>query len=240
MSIRRLLVIPALAVAAAAFTATPAFALNTHVFSSAFAGSGTNTLASPTDVAVDNSAGPSTGDVYVTDPGHFRIEKFDSTGKFILMFGKGVNETKDNTPSSTEAEKNVCTAASSDTCKAGVSGSTPGAFTTPQWVDVDGSSGPSAGDVYVGDTGDGIISKFDESGNLLVTWGTKGQLSGFGGLNGIAVDPTGNLFIETGGISWYEQSGTLHSTFCYPRGVSPVDWRLTPKTIFTRLTAAQM
>ncbi len=201
--------------------AAPALALHTHVFTTTFAGSGTDALLNPTDVAVDNSTGPSAGDVYVTDPGHFRVVKFDSAGNFILMFGKGVNETEDNNPSSTEAQKNVCTAASFDTCKSGAEGSTPGAFTTAQFIAVDSSAGLSAGDIYVGDTGDGIISKFEETGNLKGTWKEKGQLTGFGGLNGIAVDPEGNLFIETGNISWYEQSGTLHSTFGYPRGVSP-------------------
>ncbi len=209
----------------------PALALAPdHGFKTTFAGSGTNALSNPTDVAVDNSTGLSAHDVYVTDPANHRIEKFSPSGEFILMFGKEVNETTGG---------NVCTAISANTCKAGTSGNSPGEFETPTFVAVDNSCGehvppltelttpkctefdPSSGDVYIGDTGDGIISKFDESGNLIGTWGTKGQLTGFGGLSGIAADPTGNLFIETGDISWYEQSGTLHSTFGYPRGTSP-------------------
>jgi len=199
-------------------TAAPALALHTHLFATTFAGSGTDALANPSWAAVDNSTGPSAGDVYVTDTGHNRIEKFDSTGKFILMFGKGVDETKVNTSGSTEAEQNVCTVASGDTCKAGTPGSTPGAFTTAQFIAVDSSSG----EVYVGYTGDGTVSKFDESGNLSA-WGKKGQITGFGGLSGIAVDPKGYLFVETGNISWYEPNGTPHNppAFNYPRGTSP-------------------
>ena len=69
---------------------------------------------------------------------------------------------------------------------------------TPSFVAVDSSSGPSAGDVYVGDTGSSLIQKFDPSGNLLVGWGGTpggGQLNSFGGeLGGIAVDTGGFLY----------------------------------------------
>ncbi len=174
----------------------PASAATSHEFTAAFAGSGTNALSGPADVAVDNSAGPSRRYVYVTDPGHHRIEKFNEKGEFILMFGKEVNETAVENSGSTEAEKNICTAASLDTCKAGTSSSTPGAFEAPTFIAVDNSSG----NVYVGDTGDNLVSKFDEEGNLIATWGVAGQLEGsptepFGPLAGIAVDHLGNLFV---------------------------------------------
>ena len=55
-------------------------------------------LSEPTAVAVDNSNGPSAGDFYVTDTGHWRVEKFTAGGALILMFGKEVNETADNSP----------------------------------------------------------------------------------------------------------------------------------------------
>lgn len=101
---------------AAALTASPALALTEHVFKLNFGGSGTDALSDPTDVAVDNSSGPSADDIYVTDPAKHRIEKFDPSGKFILMFGKDVNETTGG---------NVCTAASGNTCKVGTEGFSP-------------------------------------------------------------------------------------------------------------------
>ena len=52
---------------------------------SQFDGSGapTGVFSSPQWVAVDNSAGLSAGDVYVTDPGHEVIDKFTGTGAYI-------------------------------------------------------------------------------------------------------------------------------------------------------------
>ena len=84
--------------------AAPAFAATSHEFSSAFGGSGTNALNDPTGVAVDNSGGPSAHDIYVTDTANHRVEKFSPSGKFILMFGKEVNETKVKAAAS-EAER---------------------------------------------------------------------------------------------------------------------------------------
>jgi len=190
--------------------AVPALATS-HGFKTTFAGSGTNALSNPTDVAVDNSTGPSAHDVYVTDPANHRVEKFTPSGEFLLMFGKDVNET---------TAGNVCPEHPGDTCKVGNEGSSPGAFTSPTFVVAD-SSPTGGGDIYVGDTGDGSVSKFDSSGNLVTSWGGSGQLTGFGSMNGIAVDPAGNLFVETGSVSWYEQSGAHHSEFGDPRGTSP-------------------
>ncbi|MGA8362985.1 MAG: hypothetical protein WB709_00520, partial [Solirubrobacteraceae bacterium] len=48
----------------------------------------------PQGLAVENElASLSYGDVYVVDWENFRVEKFTSSGKFLLMFGDDVNET---------------------------------------------------------------------------------------------------------------------------------------------------
>jgi hypothetical protein len=163
-------------------------------------------------VAVDTTLGrPSSGDVYVSDPANHRVEKFSPSGSFILMFGKDVNKTKAEEASSTEAERNVCTAASGDTCQQGREGTGPGAFVENRLaVAVDGSSGSSAGDVYVanttkdpgrkeGESGEGVVTKFDENGAVISSWGVGGQMNRagqpFGAFNGITVDPAGNLWI---------------------------------------------
>ena len=206
------------ALAALALTTTPALGATSHVFTSTF-GAANSTPANPyplvipTGVAVDNSTGSSAHDIYVTDPADHRVEKFDSSGNFILMFGKDVDQTTGG---------NVCTAASGDTCQDGAAGSSAGEFTTPTFLAVDGSSGPSSGDVYVGDTGDNFVSKFESSGNLITSWGAGGQQSGFNPLYGVAVDPSGNLFVLSESAFWYEQSGIFHSDFGYPRGTSPI------------------
>ena len=65
-----------------------------HAFTGTFGSAGSTTvdpypISEPTDVAVDQA----TGDVYVTDPGNHRVEKFDSSGHFLFMFGRNVNKT---------------------------------------------------------------------------------------------------------------------------------------------------
>ena len=177
------------------------------------AGAGSEQFANPQGVAVDQTS----GDEYVVDAGNFRVEKFDTSGHFILAFGQDVDKT---------SGANVCTAASGDTCQAGTQGSAAGEFQTPAFVAVDNSGGPSAGDVYVGDSGDDTVSKFDSSGNLITSWGSSGQLSGsstFGSIYGIAVDSTGNLLVINSGNQVYEfnQAGAAVTNFATVRGTNP-------------------
>ncbi len=146
----------------------------------------------------------------MTAPAAHRVEKFTPAGSFVLMIGKDVNETTGG---------NVCTAISGNTCKAGSSGTSPGEFETPTFLAVD----PQNGDLYVGDTGDNTVSKFTETGTLVAGWGVGGQLTGFAPLYGIAVDSSGNFFVLSEEVFWYESGGTPHSHFGYPRGTSPAD-----------------
>lgn len=212
------------AIAALALTAPPALALSKHVFSASFSGSGTNALSNPSDVEVDQAS----GDIYVTDPANFRVEKFDSGGNFILMFGKEVDATTGG---------DVCTAASGDTCQAGQEGNTPGAFVEPRYLAVDNSGGPSSGDVYVADAiaaNKADVQKFDSSGNLVTSWGKGGLLdgsenpdritfTGFPGrghaLSGVAVDPSGKLWVAAGVRDFeYTESGGFIADPGQPEG----------------------
>ena len=165
-----------------------------HLFSTSFAGSGASALLTPDSVAIDQS----TNDVFVSDPAAHRVEEFTSTGEFILMFGKDVDQSTGS---------NVCTAESHDTCQVGTAASTPGAFssTSQLWLTVDNSDSSSSGDVYVGDPGDNFVSKFDASGQLVESWGKEGQLDGStapdgpfsvnGGLEGVGIGSAGTLYI---------------------------------------------
>src|SRR5262249_52704042 len=143
---------------------------NGHAFSSSFKPSGTAELSeSIYSMDVDNSSGPSAGDVYVLDASKRRGEKFGPNGNFILMFGGGVNQTTGG---------DVCTAASGNTCKNGTSGQNANQFVFPQWIAVDQTAGPSAGDIYVGDPEQRKVHKYDENGALITTWGTGGVIAG--------------------------------------------------------------
>ena len=181
----RVAIVVALLFTVAALTAPPALAhVAGHRFETTIAGSATNALTDPTDVAVDNSSGPSAGDIYVTDPAAHRVEKFSPAGVFLLMFGDEVNAT---------THGDVCTA--SETCQAGTASSAPGGFQTPSFLAADGSTSSSAGDVYVGDSGDHLVSKFKPSGEIVSSWKSAGQDS-FVAIDGLAVDPSGHLFVS--------------------------------------------
>jgi DNA-binding beta-propeller fold protein YncE len=154
------------------------------------------------------------------------VEKFSPSGEFVLIFGRDVNRTE-VAAGAPQAERDVCAAASGDECQPGAPGSAPGAL-DGLWADetasggnlflaVDNSPG-GEGDVYVGDPGDDLVSKFDSSGRLIAGWAHEGQLSGVGvpggrfgsiaPIEGIAVEPDGALVVSGTGLYFYEFSPT--------------------------------
>ncbi|HXS33766.1 MAG TPA: hypothetical protein VN758_08345 [Solirubrobacterales bacterium] len=107
----------------------------------------------PEAIAADSS-----GDIYVIESNNHRVQKFDSDGDFLLMFGDGVNATTGG---------DVCTA-SGDTCQAGTAGNGPGQLGhgifgngTPGYVGLLAVS-PSDGSIFVGENE--RIQKFDPNG----------------------------------------------------------------------------
>jgi hypothetical protein len=145
--------------------------VKTHTFNFSFGGSGTNTLGSAVGIAVDNSAQPSSGSVYVGDAVNNRVEKFDPNGNFLLMFGDEVNETSGG---------DVCPRPGfpADVCKAGTEGSAAGQFSEPKYIVVDWTNGSSAGDVYVLDPINQIVQKFAPTGDLITSWGGPPERAG--------------------------------------------------------------
>jgi DNA-binding beta-propeller fold protein YncE len=104
-------------------------------------GSGPGQFELPAGLAVD-----SVGNVYIADQKAHRIQKFDSEGHFLLMFGGGVDQGP-NHPG------NVCTAqfiAEGDTCGAGAPGPGNGEF-AEEWAIGNNLAIGLAGQVYVGD-----------------------------------------------------------------------------------------
>ena len=182
----------------------PNFVTNGHYrLSSQFGSTGTGDgqLKEPKEVAINNE----NGDVYVADTGNHRVDEFSSSGAFIRSFGADVGG----------AGVNVCTTG----CQAGTAGTGAGQFTAPRFVEVDNSKGPSAGDVYVADTADSTVQKFDPSGNLISGW-NGGKLEfpkKEGTIGGITVDPAGNLYVLTDNepYNWTEisQDGVSRTQF---------------------------
>jgi hypothetical protein len=259
---RSLPVLLAAALVALALLAPAAQAKQQRIFDGAFAASiaaNPYPLGKAWSVAVDTSpASSSKGDIYVSDPENHRVEKLDSEGHFILMFGKEVNKTKTE-EGKPEAERNVCTLSSGDECKAGLAGTSPGAYASSVYlyVAVDSSSGSSAGDVYVADGSGGKVTKLDPSGGVISSWGTNGQMDGsgispgpagplsgpFGTLNGVAVDPSGNLWVygteppnnpalfefSQGGSLMTDSGGEPGSFYYHFYGVGPNGLAVTPE-----------
>ena len=130
----------------------------------------------PAAAAID----PKTGNVYVAEVNNARVQQITAQGAFVSMFGWDVNETNDRRAGATQEEKNVCTAASKDVCKAGVAGKGAGQLDSPGSVAVD----PLTQDVYVLEieSGDVRVDKYTREGRFLwrvgkgVNLTTKGNL----------------------------------------------------------------
>lgn len=212
-------------------------------------------------VAVDEA----THDVYVADTENHRIDEFEVEGRparptgfhFVRAFGWEVDAA------APEAKLQICT--TSTGCRIGASGSQPGEMEEPVYVAVDNdSSSASYGDVYVGDIGDGLISKFTGEGALVTSWGNNGtdgtangQLTGawttFSSvdLSGIAVDGSGNLWLFRGGyeeLFEFSQAGTATAPMCRPElggadsvglAVNPLSGTLYTGAAFRYITAIE-
>src|SRR5574340_1224469 len=157
----------------------------------------TGQFAFPQGVSVDSS-----GNVYVTDLGNRRIEKFDNNGNFLFTFGTkgggdgqfnapvGIAITSDSIYVVDNAQNNIQKFDSTGkfVTKWGGQGSNHGQFLLPQGVAVDPS-----GDVYVVDTGNSRVEKFDGTGKFLLTIGQSGLADGqFLSPRAIAADSGGN------------------------------------------------
>jgi hypothetical protein len=188
-------------------------------------GAATTTPANPYPIANGNAntvaADRATHDVYVGDIANRRVEKFDSEGHFLFMFGAEVNKTEVESGTATAAQENLCPIDPGDVCQPGTATTAPGGFLGAGGVEVqllsvavDNSPGPSRGNVYVGDNGGHLVSKFDEEGHLISSWGNNGpletpngQLNGsnatgprfgpFSQIEGIAVDVSGDLWVNS-------------------------------------------
>ncbi len=150
----------------------------------------------PQGLAVDDElSSMSEGDVYVVDQGNYRVEKFSSSGEFLLMFGGDVNATTGG---------DVCLAGES--CKAGTEGTADGQF---EWADhaANIAVGPG-GAVYVGDRA--RVQVFSAAG----VWRKNislAALSGEGKVTALAVDAAGDMFVadqEVAGVHEFAPNGT--------------------------------
>lgn len=121
-----------------------------------------NPLSGPLDLEVDQQ-----GNLYVIDGPNNRIQKFDSSGQFLMEWG---------TPGQGDGEFNFVLP--------NVDGAT-GAIAVDK-----------SGNVYVADWGNSRIQKFDSKGQFLAKWGARGSGdSQFLNLISITVDREGYVYV---------------------------------------------
>ncbi len=146
-------------------------------------------------------------DVYVADTGNARVDEFSSSGTFVRAWGWGV---ADGLPMF-----ETCALF----CEKGISGTGTGQFTTPTFIAVDNSTGSSANDVYVGDSGTNLVSKFSSTGVFLSSNnGSTAPHGPFGELGGVAVDSGGDLWV-------YASTGRTGNMFEFaPGGGFITEW----------------
>jgi hypothetical protein len=164
-------------------------------------GGGAGELHYPEGVAVDNDPlSASYRDVYVVDVGNLRVEKFDSEGHFLLMFGGEVNEA---------TKGDVCLAG--EACQAGKSGTEHGEFEGGSGIAVD-----SAGTVFVGDAN--RVQEFSPEG----VWTGEIALAGAGRVGALAVDAGGGVYVQSEGLSGVRKYNAAGTELGEPRDASGV------------------
>jgi streptogramin lyase len=179
-------------------------------------------LSSPSGIVIDSS-----GNVWVTDTGNTRVVEFGKAGEFLATFGTNVNKTKVEA-AGTQAEKNLCTAASKNVCQAGTAGGAEGQMKEP--IGIASSSG---GNLYVVEKGNGRVEKFSPSGELLAKFGGPG--SGSGQLlepTAVAVAPDASIWVADAGnnriqhwnstftaVSAYGKEGAANGEFKHPDAI---------------------
>jgi hypothetical protein len=158
-------------------------------------GSGAGEIKNPWGVA----ANPVGGHVYVSDLGNARIDEFDAWGAFVRAWGWDVSP--EGAPGDTPSDQlEVCTTV----CKAGSEGDGVGQLEGPTGIAVD-----SAGAIYVHESANRRVQKFDTAGNFLLMFGgevnkttgadvcTKADVEG-GDVCGTGVSGTADGFFSEG------------------------------------------
>jgi WD40-like Beta Propeller Repeat len=154
----------------------------------------------PTSVAVDDDPSSSAfHDIYTFSVHGFRVQRYSPAGKFDLMFGKDVNQTK---------KTSVCSQVEIETegvvCAAGTRGTGEGEFDGEDPIVVDAS-----GDVWLGDVN--RLEEFSSEGALLA----EVNLPGAGESHSLAVDASGDFYLIGSGASGIQKlspSGVLLET----------------------------
>ncbi|MFC1663427.1 SMP-30/gluconolactonase/LRE family protein [Patescibacteria group bacterium] len=146
------------------------------------------------------------GDVYVTEWGNDRVQKFTSNGGFLTQWGEhGTGNGQFNNPRDVVVDGSgdvyvgdqynnriqKFTSDGSYLLQWGSSGNEEGQFNAPTGIAID-----SNGYVYVADYYNHRIQKFTASGSFVLKWGAQGSGAGLLDLPaGVAVDNNGYVYV---------------------------------------------
>ena len=186
---------------------------------------GSNPFNVPAGVDVDAK-----GNIYVMDTNNSGVQKFDSEGNFLLMwgsegsgkeqFGDILNHREGRLAVDTQGNVYVIDLQNSRVQKFdsnghyltqwGTKGYGKGQFTQPFDIATDQQN-----NIYVSDAGNNTIQKFDETGRFLLRWGRHGYKDGeFSDVYSVTITPDGNVLVtdSTGRIQKFDSNGRYLST----------------------------
>lgn len=216
----------------------PAAAVDPPAFVSKWGTHGTTAgnFVEPQFAAVDAD-----GNVYVTDGGNDRVQKFTASGSFITQWGShGWDNGEFNQPRgiAIALNGNVLVV---DRLNARVQEFTPSGTFVTAWEsadphELDGAEGiavDSAGHIYVAVTNRHQIQEFSAAGGFLAMWGSEGTANGqFSGPTGIVVDDADNVYVTDSGndrvqkftsrvfVAKWGSVGSAHGRFNSPSGIA--------------------
>jgi len=201
------------------------FANDSHPFMTKWGESGINQgggfFSFPQSIATDSS-----GNVYVTDLGNMRIQKFDNNGMFLNSWGSmGSGSGEFNSPSGIAVYENYVFVVDNQLnniqkfdldgnfiAKWGSEGSNIGQFSLPNGIAIGNN-----GTVFVADTGNSRIQKFTSEGDFVFEFGKIGNVAGtLLSPKGIVIDNQGNVYVSDPGqnkISKFDFEGIFLESF---------------------------
>jgi hypothetical protein len=175
-------------------------------------------------VAVDRG-----GNIYVAETVNNRVQKLDSSGTVVAIFGsQGSGDGQFNSPNGVAVDEygNLYVADTGNNriqklapsgaflAAWGSQGSGPGQFISPNSVAVD-----AGGNLFVADTGNNRIQKLDPSGTFLIAWGSLGSGPGqFSAPRGVALDWAGNPFVADTGNQRDQKFYLAHTLIAHAAG----------------------
>lgn len=170
------------------------------------------------------------GNVYTTDTGLDRVQKFTPDGTFVTKWGStGTGNSQFNNPRDVhvDAAGNVYVA---DLQNSRISKFTSGGAFLQRWGtqgsgngQFDGAYGvttDAAGNVYAADVGNDRVQKFTSLGSFLLKWGTTGTANGqFQSPDALSAGPGGGIAVAEQGPGRIQVFGPT-GTFLYKFGAS--------------------